>query len=85
MNARTLQSGQLVEHEKALPLFKKLNGISAEELVYFYDELQKTTSAYLLPFMPFGAICIKLGFAGLCRDRKKLGQLSELGGVQGFL
>jgi hypothetical protein len=47
--------------EKALPLFKKLDSITAAELVYFYDELQKTASVYLLHFMPFDAICIKLG------------------------
>ncbi len=68
MNAQTLQSGPLVERivEKALQLFKKLGGITAAELVYFYNEFQKTASIYLLPFMPFDAICIKLGFEGVC-------------------
>ncbi len=45
--------------EKLLPLFKKLDGITAGELVYFYDDFQKTASVYLLPFMPFDAISIK--------------------------
>ncbi len=64
----TLQRGPLVERivEKALPLFKKLDGITAAELVYFYDVFQKTASVYLQPFMPFDAISIKLGFEGLC-------------------
>ncbi len=52
--------------EKALPLFKKLDGIAAAELVYFYDEFQRTASVYLLPFMSFDAISIMLGFEGLC-------------------
>jgi hypothetical protein len=30
--------------EKVLPLFKKLDGITATELVYFYDEFQKIAS-----------------------------------------
>jgi hypothetical protein len=68
LNTRTLQRGVSVERivEKVLPLFKKLDGITAAELVYFYDEFQKTASVYLLPFMPFDAISIKLGFEGLC-------------------
>jgi hypothetical protein len=64
----TLQCALLVERivEKVLPPFKKLDGITAAELVYFYDEFQKTASVYLLPFMPFDAISIKLSFEGLC-------------------
>jgi hypothetical protein len=68
VNARTLQCGPLVKRivEKALPLFKKLDGVTAAELVYFYDEFNKTASVYLLPFMPFYANSIKLGFEGFC-------------------
>ena len=51
--------------EKVLPPFKKLDGITAAELVYFYDEFKKIASVYLLPFMPFDAISTKLGFEGL--------------------
>jgi hypothetical protein len=64
VNTRTLQREPLVKRivEKALQLFKKLDGIMAAELVYFYDEFQKTVSAYLVPFMPFDAISKKVGF-----------------------
>ena len=52
--------------EKAMPLFKKLNGTTMADLVQFYDNFQKTGSVYLLPVMPFDAVNLKLGFEGLC-------------------
>ncbi len=52
--------------EKAMPLFKKLNGITMADLVQFYDNFQKTGRVYLLPVMPFDAVNLKLGFDSLC-------------------
>jgi hypothetical protein len=68
INLCTNQSGPSVERiiEKAMPLFKKLVGFTTADLVYFYDDFQKTSSVYLLPFMPFDAVSLKLGFEGLC-------------------
>ncbi len=52
--------------DKAKPLFKKLMGVTTADLVYFYDEFQKTGRVYLLLFIPFDAVCLKLGFEDLC-------------------
>jgi hypothetical protein len=52
--------------EKAMSLFEKLEGITTTDLVHFYDTFQKTGSVYLLPFMPFDAVSLKLSFEGLC-------------------
>jgi hypothetical protein len=53
--------------EKAVPtVFPKLNDITTVEMVLFYDNLQKKSSSYLLPLMPFNAINLWLGFEGLC-------------------
>jgi hypothetical protein len=67
-NMRTQNQGPSVERimEKAMPLFKKLEGITMADLVQFYDSFQKTGSVYLLPVMPFDAVNLKLGFEGLC-------------------
>ncbi len=67
-NVRTQQSSPSVERimEKAMTLFEKLEGITTTDCVHFYDTFQKTDSIYLLPFMPFNAVSLKLGFEGLC-------------------
>jgi hypothetical protein len=67
-NVCTQQSGLSVERimEKAITLFEKLEGITTTDLVHFYDTFQKTGSIYLLPFMPFDAVSLKLSFEGLC-------------------
>ncbi len=52
--------------EEAMPLFKKLVGVTTANLVHFYDEFQKSGSVNLLPFMLFDAVSLKLGFEGLC-------------------
>lgn len=67
-NMRTQHQGPSVERimEKAMPLFKKLDGITMADLVQFYDNFQKTGSVHLLPVMPFDAVNLKLGFEGLC-------------------
>jgi hypothetical protein len=66
-NIRTQQSGPSVEQimEKAMTLFEKLESITTTDLVHFYVTFQKTGSVYLLPFMPFDAVSLKLGFEGL--------------------
>jgi hypothetical protein len=67
-NVCTQQSGPSVERimEKAMTLFEKLEGITTTDLVHFHDTFQKTGSVYLLPFMPFDAVSLKLSFEGLC-------------------
>ncbi len=67
-NTCTNQSGPSVEWimEKAMPLFKKLVGVTTVDAIHFYDESQKNGSVYVLPFMPFDAVCLKLEFEGLC-------------------
>jgi hypothetical protein len=52
--------------EKALALFPRLHTITMELTVKFYDDLQSTWINYLLPLMPFDAICITFGFEALC-------------------
>ncbi len=68
VNTQALQRGPSVKRivEKMLPLFKKLDGITAAEHFYFYYEFQKPASVYLLLFMSVDAVSIKLGFEGLC-------------------
>jgi hypothetical protein len=64
MNTYTQHSGPSIDHivEKAVPtILPKLDGLTAEELVLFYDNLQKISSVYLLPLMPFNAINLRLG------------------------
>jgi hypothetical protein len=51
---------------KVMPLYKKVVGVTTADLVHFYEVFQKTGSIYLLPFMPFNAVSLKLGFEGLC-------------------
>ncbi len=66
-NPRTLQSGPSVDPilEKGLTLFPKLRETSTMETVAFYECLQQVSAAYLIPLMPFNAICIKNNYEGL--------------------
>ncbi len=68
-NPRYQQSGPTIDQivEKAVPtILPKLEGLSAAELVSWYDNLHKNSSVYLLPLMPFNAINLWLGFECLC-------------------
>jgi hypothetical protein len=68
-NTRYQQSGPSVERiiEKVVPtVLPRLDGLTTAEMVLFYDNLQKISSVYLLPLMPFDAINLWLGFEGLC-------------------
>jgi hypothetical protein len=68
-NTHSQQSGPSVKHiiEKAVPtVLPKLDGLTPADMVLFYDNLQKISSVYLLPLMPFDAINLCLGFEGLC-------------------
>ena len=68
-NTRYQQHGPTIDRivEKAVPtILPKLEGLLAAELVLWYDTLQKISSFYLLPLMPFDAINLRLGFEGLC-------------------
>jgi hypothetical protein len=68
-NPHYQQSGLTIDRivEKAVPtILPKLEGLSAAELVLWYDTLQKISLVYLLPLMPFHVINLWLCFEGLC-------------------
>jgi hypothetical protein len=52
--------------ERGLPTLPRLTTIDVEAVVKFYNKLQKTSSTYLLPVMPFDCISIKMGYKALC-------------------
>jgi hypothetical protein len=67
-NPRTLQSGPSVERilERGLLVFPKLqNNTEAKDVVAFYEGLQQVSAAYLLPLLPFDAICLANNYEGL--------------------
>ena len=66
-NTCTQMSGPLVERilERGLTVFPKLCSLNVQETVDFYDKLQELSAAYLLPLMPFDAICLEFNFEGL--------------------
>jgi hypothetical protein len=66
-NPHTLQSGPSVDRifEKGLTVLPKLRETSAKETVVFYKRLQQVSAAYLIPVMPFNAICIKNNYKSL--------------------
>jgi hypothetical protein len=81
VNTRTQQSGPSIERivERAVPtIFPKLEGISTAKLVAFYDNLQKMSTVYLLPFMPFDTINLKLGYKGLYRPGLGVHRYAEI-------
>jgi hypothetical protein len=67
-NPRCNTSGTNVMYivKKSLSLFPRLNTITMEATVMFYDDLQSTGINYLLPLMPIDAIYIPYGFKALC-------------------
>jgi hypothetical protein len=82
VNTCSQQNGPSVERivERAVStIFLKLEGILTAELVAFYDNLQKISTIYLLPFMPFDAINLKLGYEGLCPLVLGVHQYAEIG------
>ncbi len=67
-NPRTLQSGLSVERilERGLLVFPKLcHNTEAKDVVAFYEGLQQVSTAYLLPLMPFDAVCLANNYEGL--------------------
>ena len=66
-NPRTLQSGPSVDRilEKGLAVLPKLRATTAKDTVAFYERLQQVSAAYLIPLMPFDAICLKNNYEGL--------------------
>ena len=66
-NPRTLQSGPSVDRilEKGLAVLPKLRNTDAKDTVAFYERLQQVSVAYLIPLMPFDAICLKNNYEGL--------------------
>ncbi len=66
-NPRTLQSGSTVKHilKHGLLVFPKLRHTEVKDVVAFYKGLQQVLAAYLLPLMPFDAICLANNYEGL--------------------
>ncbi len=66
-NPRTLVSGPLVDRilEKGLAVLPKLRDPDAKGTVAFYERLQQVSAAYLIPLMPFDAICLRNNYKGL--------------------
>ena len=87
-NLHYLQSGPTIDRivEKAVPtILPKLEGLLAAELVSWYDNLQKFSSVYLLPFMPFDAINLWLGFEGLYPPGLDCSCYADMPGYDGSL
>jgi hypothetical protein len=68
LNTRTQYKGPQLDRilKKGIPTFPRLSTLDVKSVMEFYDKLQKTTSAYLLPIMPFDCISIQMGFEALC-------------------
>jgi hypothetical protein len=66
-NPRTLQSGPTVDRilERGLLVLPKLKDTDAKDTVVFYEHLQQISAAYLIPLMPFNAICLRNNYEGL--------------------
>ena len=66
-NPRTLQSGPLVDRilEKGLTVLPKLRETDAKGTVALYERFQQVSAAYLIPLMPFDAICLRNNYEGL--------------------
>jgi hypothetical protein len=64
---RTLQSGPSVDRilEKGLTVLPKLRETDAKGTVSFYERFQQVSAAYLIPLMPFDAICLRNNYEGL--------------------
>jgi hypothetical protein len=68
VNTHTQYKGPQLDQilEKGIPTFPRLSTLDVESVMEFYYKLQKTTSAYLLPIMPFDCISIQMGFEAFC-------------------
>ena len=66
-NPCTLVSGPSVDRilEKGLAVLPKLRDPDAKGTVAFYERLQQVLAAYLVPLMPFDAICLRNNYEGL--------------------
>ncbi len=64
---RTHLSGPSVKQilERGIPVFPKLESLTAAATVTFYDKLQELSVIYLLPLMLFDALHVKFNFKGL--------------------
>jgi len=51
--------------EKGLTVLPKLRDPDARTTVAFYERLQQVSAAYLIPLMPFDAICLRNNYEGL--------------------
>jgi hypothetical protein len=66
-NPRTHLSGPSIERilERGIPVFPKLESLTAAVRVTFYDKLQELLAICLLPLMPFDALRVEFNFEGL--------------------
>ncbi len=80
-NYHTGRSGPLVEYivKKLLLNFPRLHSLDAKDAVDFYDRLQKLSSGYLLPLMPFDTIKLSFNFEGLCPPGLGMMRYAEVG------
>ena len=66
-NTRTQVSGPSLELilERGLKAFPQLRTMNVHDAVKFYNKFQELSHAYLLPLMPFDAVCLGTNFEGL--------------------
>ncbi len=66
-NPQTLQSGPSVDCilERGLTVLPKLQETEAKDTVAYCERLQQILAAYLIPLMPFDAICLLNNHKGL--------------------
>ncbi len=66
-NPQSYAMGPSVERilEKGLPVFPKLCLLETHDAVEFYNKFQELSAHYLLPIMPFDAVCLESNFEGL--------------------
>ena len=67
--------------DKGLPVFPKLESLTVDATVNFYDKLQKMLALFLLPLMVFNVIKLNMGFEGLCPPGLGLSQYAEIASV----
>jgi hypothetical protein len=80
VNPRAQQRGPSVERilDKGLPIFPKLEMMSVDATVEFYNKLQKTSALFLLTLMAFDAINLRMGSEGLCPPGLSLTRYAEI-------
>jgi hypothetical protein len=68
-------------YKKGLSMFPRLTNLNDASVMDFYNKLHKTTSAYLIPIMPFDCVSIKMGFKALCPPGLGVPNYAAIAGV----